>query len=210
LKPSTCARRSAEAEVFLTINGAGIQGELLKRVKGMSVTAPTLETERLVLRAFKAGDFPDFCVMWNEPAVYQYITGQPFPDEDQWTRLLKMVGHWQFVGYGAWALIDKTTGELVGQVGFNDFRRALTVPMPEPDMGWTLRKHAQGKGFALEACTAAITWFENEIGGDQIACIIDPANAPSLKLAAKLKFKLAAETSHKSKPTLLFRRQLRR
>lgn len=169
--------------------------------------APVIETARLRLRGFEAGDLPAFCDFWNEPAVYRFITGQPLPQEDHWGRIMRLVGHWPMLGYGSWAITEKSGGRLIGQCGFMFLHREMTAPMPEPELGWALRGSCHGQGLGLEATTAALAWFDGEIAAPTTACIIDPANAPSLKLARKLGYKLAAETEYKGKPTHLFHRQ---
>jgi RimJ/RimL family protein N-acetyltransferase len=173
----------------------------------LRAAAPVIETARLTLRAFAPEDFPAFCDLWNDPAVYRHITGKPLADEDNWSRLLKLVGHWQFVGYGSWAVVDKGSSAMIGQVGFNDYRRDMPVPMPEPEMGWALRAEAQGKGLASEACTAALAWLDRECRPEVVACIIAPENAPSQALAKKLGFMKVADTTYKAQPTLLFHRK---
>lgn len=173
----------------------------------LRTSAPVIETKRLTLRAFAPEDFPAFCDLWNDPAVYRHITGKPLSDEDNWSRLLKLAGHWQFVGFGSWAITDKTSGALIGQVGFNDYRRDMPIAMPEPEMGWALRGEAQGKGLASEACAAALAWLDHAFKPEVVACIIDPANAPSQVLAQKLGFAKLADTTYKAQPTLLFHRK---
>jgi RimJ/RimL family protein N-acetyltransferase len=169
--------------------------------------APVIETSRLRLRAFEATDLPAFCELWNDPAVYRNITGQPLSEEDHWGRLLKLVGHWHFVGFGSWAITDKMSGKLIGQCGFNDYRREITPPMPEPELGWVLQGNCHGKGFGFEATSASLAWFDQQIEVKQTACIVDPANTPSLKLATKLGYTLTAKSNYKGKLVSLLHRQ---
>ncbi len=168
--------------------------------------APVIETKRLKLRAFEAPDLPDFCELWNESIVARYITGKALSVEDHWGRLLKMPGHWQFVGFGTWAITERTTGAIIGQCGFLDYRREMPVPMKEPEMGWALSGRYHGKGLAYEATSAALAWFDQHFNHPITACIIDPTNVPSQKLAAKLGYRQVASTEYKGKPTLLFHR----
>ncbi len=52
---------------------------------------PTLQTERLILRAPTLGDFEDSLAMWSDPLVTRYINDQPNTKEEVWARLLKYI-----------------------------------------------------------------------------------------------------------------------
>jgi RimJ/RimL family protein N-acetyltransferase len=51
--------------------------------------APLIETERLRLRGFLASDLEPMLAMWQQPQFYQYLGGQPLPESDVWTRILR-------------------------------------------------------------------------------------------------------------------------
>ena len=61
--------------------------------------------------------------MWADPEVTRYIGGRPFGVEEVWTRLLRYAGHWALLGYGYWAVIEKSSGRFVGEAGLADFHR---------------------------------------------------------------------------------------
>src|SRR5262245_34593015 len=92
-------------------------------------TRPTLlETERLRLRGHHPGDFDALAAIWADPRVVRYISGTPSSASDSWARLLRYAGHWSLLGYGFWAIEEKTSGRFVGDVGFADFKRELEPP----------------------------------------------------------------------------------
>jgi RimJ/RimL family protein N-acetyltransferase len=143
--------------------------------------APILTTPRLTLAPHDPADLPAFAAMWSDPAVYGPLGGHGFTREEVWHRMLRYTGHWQLVGYGNWAVRETATGRIVGEIGLMDSRRA-TVPMFEgtPEMGWVLCSWAHGRGFAREGLEAALAWSDAQ-GIARTVCIIDPANAPSIK-----------------------------
>ena len=175
--------------------------------KPLLAAAPVIETERLRLRPLDAPDLAAFCDLWNEPAVYHYITKKPLSVEEHWGRIMRLVGQWPLVGYGSWAVTEKASDKFIGQCGFMFLHREMDHPMPEPEIGWALSGRCHGKGLGFEATSAALTWFDQQFDIKQTACIIDPTNAPSQKLAAKLGYKLAAKTTYKEDPVWLFHRQ---
>ena len=75
-------------------------------------------------------------------------------------------------------------------------------------MGWVLDPWCHGRGYASEAVAAAIAWGEATLDAREYVCIINPDNAPSLKLAARFAFAHAADASYKGGPISLFRRPL--
>jgi len=64
------------------------------------MSAPTLRTERLILRPHGVQDFDDVAALWADPIVVKYIGGTPNSPEQSWARLLRYMGHWQAMGFG--------------------------------------------------------------------------------------------------------------
>ena len=74
-------------------------------------------------------------------------------------RLLRYGGMWPMLGYGYWAIEEKASGALVGDIGYADFMREMTPPLDGmPEMGWVLASSAHGKGYASEALAAISAW----------------------------------------------------
>lgn len=170
------------------------------------MTPPVLTTARLTLAGPDPADLPAFVDMWADPGVYAMIGGRAFTREEVWHRVLRYIGHWQAVGYGTWTIRERASGRIAGSVGLMDSRRA-TVPSFEgtPEMGWTLCSWAHGRGFAREALQAALGWADAQ-GIARTACIIDPDNAPSIRLAGKAGYVPVCEATYRDAPTLLFER----
>ena len=124
-------------------------------------TAPVIETERLILRGHTKADLDVCAAMWGDAEVTRYIGGRPFARDEVWARLLRYVGHWQEMGYGFWALTEKASGQLIGELGFADFKRQLEPSFGDtPEMGWVLSPSGHGKGYASEAVAAALAWAD--------------------------------------------------
>lgn len=168
---------------------------------------PTLDTARLRLRGHYASDLAAFAAMWQQPQFYQYLGGQPLPEDEAWTRLLRHAGLWELVGYGYWAVEEKATGHFIGAVGFGEWQRALEPSLKGwPEIGWVLAPHTHGRGYATEAAQAALAWGDAHFTQPRTVCIIDPSNAPSLGLAAKLGYHDFGHTLFKGKPIVLLER----
>jgi len=135
--------------------------------------------------------------------IYQ----KPMSREDTWNRLLRFAGHWALLGYGMFIVEERVTGLVVGEVGLADFHRGLGEDFdPFPEFAWIMASDVHGRGYATEAATAALDWMEGVHAPERTVCIIDPDNAPSLRVAEKLGFHRFGNAEYKDKPVLKLRR----
>ena len=145
--------------------------------------------------------------LWSDPVVVRYIGGAPQTANETWGRLLRYVGHWQLNGYGFWAVEERATGSYIGDVGFADFQRATKPRLDAvPEAGWVLAAHGHGKGYALEAMRAALTWMDPRAARTQ--CIINHENLASQRLAAKLGFVESHDVEHGDERVRVWARQV--
>lgn len=174
---------------------------------GANRSAPTLETERLRLRAWRKDDFRPWHAIMQHPDVHRHFGPQPMGAEECWRRLTAAVGGWQLNGFGTWAVERKSDSRLIGNVGVFTAWRDLDPEFgEEPEMGWIFAGDTHGQGFASEACRAVMDWVERNLRPTPLWAIIAPANEPSLKLAAKLGFLRLHETLYHGEPTVVLRR----
>jgi RimJ/RimL family protein N-acetyltransferase len=170
--------------------------------------APVIETERLRLRAHTAGDFEACVLMWSDPIVTRFIGGRPFTAEEVWQRVQRYAGSWMLLGHGFWAIDEKSTGKLVGEIGIMDAKRDMNPPFGDDlELGWALLPNGHGKGYASEALRAVLDWERKHLNGACLVAMIDPDNAPSIKLANKFGFTERARTTYKGVPTIQFERR---
>ena len=172
-----------------------------------AVPVPVIETERLLLRAHRADDHAGCIAIWSDPQITRFIGGTPFTAEEIWKRLLQYAGMWSLCGCGSWAVVEKTSGRYVGDIGFFDLRRELQPSLEGMlEMGWVLAAQAQGQGYASEAVAAACAWGEAHGGGRRMVCIISPENQPSLRVAEKAGFRVWQHTTYHDAPILVLSR----
>lgn len=148
-----------------------------------------LDTPRLTLRPYGAGDFESYMAMTAEPEVFRFLSGKPLTEKEAWSRLLMYVGHWSAFGYGFFAVFEKSTGNYLGETGLARFRRGIGTTFDELDeAGWIFSCRAQGRGIAYEAALAAHQWHEQRRPRTTF-CLISVDNAWSFRLADKLGYK---------------------
>lgn len=167
--------------------------------------APPIDTERLTLRARTRADFDEYAAMWREPEVVRFTTGALMSREDSWLRYCRMAGAWTLAGYGAWIVREKTTGAFVGDIGPTDFGRDIEPSLAgKIDFGWVIIPAAAGRGYASEALAATMAWTRRFVAPAPFCCIIDPANAPSIRVAEKAGFRRVGAAAYKGKTLDLF------
>jgi RimJ/RimL family protein N-acetyltransferase len=169
--------------------------------------APRIETERLILRAFRAEDLDAHAATLGDEDVMRHIGGKPVGREDSWRRLLMGGGMWHLIGTGPWAVELKSDGRMVGHCGFFQFNREMEpLILGEPEMGWIFDRSVHGQGIAFEACSAALDWAEREVGAKSYPAIIDLENIASMKLAERLGFVRRPNGIYRDAPIAVFRR----
>lgn len=149
---------------------------------------PTLHTERLVLRAHEADDLDACAAMWGDEEVARFIGGSPSTRQETWFRMLRYAGMWTLLGFGYWAITDRTSGVFLGEAGFADFERGVPELAGVPEVGWALAPHAWGRGIATEAVEAVLAWSDTTLEAPEVRCIIDASNDASIGVAAKCGF----------------------
>ena len=146
--------------------------------------------------------------MWADPRVTRHIGGKPLTEEESWTRFLRYAGHWSLLGFGYWMAEEKATGNFIGEIGFADYKRDLQPSLKGiPEIGWALVAQAHGRGYATEAVRAALAWGDAHFPSARTACIIDPENLPSIRVAVKCGYRELQLTTYKGQPTKMFVRE---
>lgn len=153
------------------------------------ITIPTLETERLRLRAPRFSDlgaYAEFRASERSRAV-----GGPFGRETAMSAMCGLIGHWHLRGFGRWMIADKATDAPLGTTGpFHP------EEWPEPEIAWTVFGAAEGRGIAYEAASAARTYAYKALGWTTAVSLVSPENARSLALAARMGARHEADFDH--------------
>lgn len=146
----------------------------------LASAAPSLETERLILRVPCAEDFERYAELMADEQAARYIGGQ-LGRAAAWRRFLQMPGAWMIQGFAMFSVLEKSSGSWLGQLG-----PWKPEGWPGNEVGWSFHPDAWGKGYATEAARAAIDWAFDALGWTEVIHCIDPANVPSQRLAQRL------------------------
>jgi RimJ/RimL family protein N-acetyltransferase len=150
----------------------------------MTPNNPQLETERLILRLPRPEDFDAYAEMHAHEEAARHIGGA-LVRAAAWRKFLQMPGAWAIQGFGMFSVVEKSSGQWIGQTG-----PWKPEGWPGNEVGWAFHPSAWGKGYATEATVAAVDWaFANLDWTDMIHCIA-PANLASQALAQRIGSKL--------------------
>ena len=141
-----------------------------------------IRTERLMLRAAEARDRAGFVELYASQEVHTYLGGAKPRDE---------VDREMPAGPGQWpgSFVVVLVGAMIGQVLL---RRAAEHARPaavgKVDLGYLFLPRAWGRGYAAEACGAALDWIEGVLPDEPVVLATQTANTRSLRLATRLGF----------------------
>jgi RimJ/RimL family protein N-acetyltransferase len=107
--------------------------------------------------------------------------GGPQDRAQAWRQLALFRGHDALRGFSQNAVVERSTGRLVGRAG-------LWFPegWPGLEVGWVLARHAWGRGYATEAGAAWRDWAFDMLGADDLISVIHPENTVSIRVAERI------------------------
>lgn len=140
-----------------------------------------LETERLILRKLEQDDLDEVCKLLQDPVVMYAYEGA-FSDQEVQAWLDKMFRRYENDGFALWAVIEKSSGELIGQCGITcqEYNGGWV-----PEVGYLFRKEFWHKGFATEAAIACKEYAFQVLNFGEVYSIIRDTNVASQNVARR-------------------------
>ena len=155
-----------------------------------TLTIPTLETDRLTLRAPKLSDHKAYADFRGDAERTKYLGG-PYSSVQAFDQLGEIIGHWHLRGYGRFMVADKATDAPLGVIG-----PFFPPDWPEPEIAWSVFAAAEGRGIALEAARAARAFAYDTLGWTTAISMITDGNDRSSKLADRMGCLREADYAH--------------
>lgn len=143
-----------------------------------------IQTERLILRAYREEDRRDFAALNGDPQVGAWLGGTL--DRTGSDALLdRLNAHIIERGWGAWAVERKADGKLIGMTGLAPVSDALPVG-PAIEIEWRFIPDAWGKGYASEAARAVLSWAFANLDQDEFLAFTADTNLASQGVMRKI------------------------
>ncbi len=141
-------------------------------------------TERLILRPLAPGDADAMFQYRSDPEIQRYQSWEQGSVEEVRDFIADHVeigidtpGRWYQLG-----LFVRDSGDMAGDCGIH-------VQADDPrqvEIGITLARASQGRGFATEALKAVLGLLFTKLGKHRVFGSVDPRNAPSLALLERV------------------------
>ncbi|MGE4571819.1 MAG: GNAT family N-acetyltransferase [Candidatus Izemoplasmatales bacterium] len=143
-----------------------------------------IETDRLLLREFKDFDLQSYYQIMKEKSVCQWLGkgGQRTKEH-----VLKMIqyykNHWLKHHIGNFAVIEKSSQELIGHCGFNYIEELEAY-----ELLYAFSPNHWYKGYASEAAMLCLQWLKKHSNIHKLYALSYPDNERSIKVINKLGF----------------------
>jgi RimJ/RimL family protein N-acetyltransferase len=152
-----------------------------------------LETSRVVLREFSADDAEAMTPILSDAETMRFYPAALSREEvGGW--IARNIRRYAADGHGLWAMVLKSTGEVVGDCGL------VTQDVDgseELEIGYHVRRDLWGQGLATEAARACRGLGFARFDVRRIISLIRPENAPSRRVAEKNGMTVIKETVRK-------------
>ncbi|MFW5416560.1 GNAT family N-acetyltransferase [Nocardiopsis sp. CNT-189] len=153
-----------------------------------------MQSDRIRLRPFRAGDRDAVHEVYGDPEVMRYVAyGKPATAAEAAEMVAGYIRHQEEHGYAFWAVEDAATGAVIGDAGF-EAREAGA------EFGYTLARAWWGRGLATEAGRLCVAAAFGELGLPRLTGVVDPANPASSRVLEKLGFAFSRELEAYGRP----------
>ena len=143
--------------------------------------AVVLETARLLLREFTPGDVDALHAVLGDPIAMEPYPA-PFDRSGVEAWIARNIGRYRRDGFGLWALLLRSTGELIGDCGCV---LQEVEGVDHVEIGYHVRRDLWNNGYATEAARACMQYAFEVIGVDRVISMIRPENVRSRRVAEK-------------------------
>jgi [ribosomal protein S5]-alanine N-acetyltransferase len=140
-----------------------------------------VETERLLLRPYVIEDVDALeAVLGDSVAMEFYPAALDRRGVEEW--IAKNVERYSRDGFGKWAMVVKSTGEVGGSSGCV---LQEIEGRDEIEVGYNVRRDLWGRGYAPEAARACMEYAFAKLSARRVISLIRPENSRSIRVAEK-------------------------
>lgn len=143
-----------------------------------------IETDRLILRAWKKEDLLPFAKLNASPQVMEHFPKTLSLEETQ-TLITNLQDRFIKNGFSFFATELKATKEFIGFIGLN-IPGYVTPFTPCVEIGWRIDTEFWNKGYATEGALACLNYGFETLGLKEIVSFTATTNKPSEKVMQKI------------------------
>ncbi len=142
-------------------------------------------------------DLDEFAELHRDPEVVRFVQALDRVQAEK--RLQANEQEWRERGHGLLAVLDRSSGRLLGRVGLRYWPQ-----FQETEAGWLLGRDAWGHGYATEAGRACLNWGFETLPIPYTTAMINPENTRSIRVAQRLGFEPAREDVLLGYPVIVY------
>lgn len=137
---------------------------------------------RVELRRFELTDVSAAHRVYSDERVMRWVGDGVVDHPEQTEAMLRAyMEHQRLRGFSFWAVIERATGELIGDAG-------LYTRDGEIEVGYTLAFEHWGKGYGTEAASLCVHAAFAQFGVRELIAVVRSANTASVAVLTKLGF----------------------
>jgi RimJ/RimL family protein N-acetyltransferase len=143
-----------------------------------------LSSDRLLLRPLRESDLSALCRYRSDPLVARYQSWTTFTEE-QGHQLITDQARRQPGVPGTWfqmAIEHKDSGHMIGDCGLHTLRDSPR----QAEVGFTLAREHQGKGYATEAVACLFDYVFGKLRLHRAIAVTDARNGPAARVLERL------------------------
>jgi RimJ/RimL family protein N-acetyltransferase len=140
----------------------------------------SIQTSRLIIRAFSPQDAQDLFEYLSDPMVYVYEVGEPINLKQAYTYASDMASNEHF-----WAVELKSEHKVIGQLYFSQQEPHHLMTW---ELGYRMSPKYQQQGYGSEAAAALVQYGFEQLSMHRVVAHCNPKNVASWKLLEKIGF----------------------
>jgi RimJ/RimL family protein N-acetyltransferase len=149
----------------------------------------SIETPRLRLREYMPEDMMALHIILSDPITMQFWPA-PFTPEATAAWIERQIRGYAERGYGRWAVLEKASGEQIGDVGL---LYTSVNGRDEVDLGYIIHYPYWRQGYAYEAAAACLAYAGAQLPITRVVANMAHDNLGSKRVAEKLGMRYQGE-----------------
>lgn len=149
---------------------------------GPAASGIVLRTPRLILRCYQPGEDAALYPILSDPVTMRFWP-QPYDREGVAGWVNRWIVSYRENGYGRWALLDRETGDRIGDAGLI---RTVLMGQDVIDLGYIIHHPYWRQGYAVEAASAIRDHAFGVLGIDRLVANMAHDHTGSTRVAEKI------------------------
>lgn len=154
------------------------------------------QTARCIVRPYMQADFDTLhSILSDKKTMHAWGHGFTKQESQEW--LDKQIANYEKYGFGIWAIVEKQSGKIIGNMGLDYSTIYLDKSQQESqkivEIGYILDHHFWGQGLASECAEACLNYAFETLELKEVYCLVKEDNFASQKVAQRINMQKVGE-----------------